>query len=611
MSKNDNIKHDLKAIGNYLETDKQYKFSIPEYQRAYSWEIKHCDKLWQDIDDFMLNGGKNSYFFGTIIINVDDENGILSLIDGQQRTTTFILLYKALLLRINKAIKETARDEDSADLNYGLSKKRDRLIQILYKVSDDEILSILKNPEAIPNETILENNSINELYKDELQTIINGKDFESIEENTVEIKYKRGDNRKTNFYKNFKFFYEKFEKLSPSKVNTFTEYILNKSEIIEIRSWNVEQAISMFNSLNSDGMPLLDADIISAKLYSESGDLREDFNEKWTEFKNIVSELEKSNITDIDNILTQLMYIKRSSDKASNYDKYPNYETVPGVRRYYTELNKELLKNPIKLVDDLLKISNIWFAIKDYSIIKLFNKLNKNYKFYLISYLNRFEPEEITKDLVTEFVDSLLKLFAILEVVDAGYSSGYFKSYLFKLNLKLVDKNIDISEIKKDLYDHINKNWSKDDIFKSIKDYKKNAIVYLNEYIACKNMDIKFDLSEANDIEHIMPDSGKNIDQIREDAGINDKEEFIEIVDKLGNKMLLEADINRSIGNAWFRTKIQNSIKEKRGYKDSRFALAKQILSKFEGQEFPLWTVADIEENTNIAADRISNYIFS
>lgn len=611
MSKNDNIKHDLKAIGNYLETDKQYKFSIPEYQRAYSWEIKHCDKLWQDIDDFMLNGGKNSYFFGTIIINVDDENGILSLIDGQQRTTTFILLYKALLLRINKAIKETARDEDSADLNYGLSKKRDRLIQILYKVSDDEILSILKNPEAIPNETILENNSINELYKDELQTIINGKDFESIEENTVEIKYKRGDNRKTNFYKNFKFFYEKLEKLSPSKVNTFTEYILNKSEIIEIRSWNVEQAISMFNSLNSDGMPLLDADIISAKLYSESGDLREDFNEKWTEFKNIVSELEKSNITDIDNILTQLMYIKRSSDKASNYDKYPNYETVPGVRRYYTELNKELLKNPIKLVDDLLKISNIWFAIKDYSIIKLFNKLNKNYKFYLISYLNRFEPEEITKDLVTEFVDSLLKLFAILEVVDAGYSSGYFKSYLFKLNLKLVDKNIDISEIKKDLYDHINKNWSKDDIFKSIKDYKKNAIVYLNEYIACKNMDIKFDLSEANDIEHIMPDSGKNIDQIREDAGINDKEEFIEIVDKLGNKMLLEADINRSIGNAWFRTKIQNSIKEKRGYKDSRFALAKQILSKFEGQEFPLWTVADIEENTNIAADRISNYIFS
>ena len=77
-------------------------------------------------------------------------------------------------------------------------------------------------------------------------------------------------------------------------LNTFAEYILDKSEIIEIRSWKVEQAITMFNSLNSDGMPLLDADIISAELYSNAGQDKETFK-KWEEFKRLVDTLEEEN----------------------------------------------------------------------------------------------------------------------------------------------------------------------------------------------------------------------------------------------------------------------------------------------------------------------------
>ena len=107
-----------------------------------------------------------------------------------------------------------------------------------------------------------------------------------------------------------------------------------------------------------------------------------------------------------------------------------------------------------------------------------------------------------------------------------------------------------------------------------------------------------------------MPRSGKNIDQIREDAGITDEEEFLKVVNKLGNKILLEEDINRSIGNAWFRSKIQNSISEKKGYKNSNFSLTKEILSDFENQENPLWTVKKIEERSDRYAKRISNFIF-
>lgn len=605
-----NIDPELKKIGSYLDLEDTAIFSIPEYQRAYSWEIKQCDKLWQDIENFIDSGGTDPYFFGTIIINCQDNDTKLSLIDGQQRTTTFILLCKALLLRIIQAIEETKKDEESENLTYGLRKKRDKLIQMLYKVNDSEILSVLKDFENTPTRHILENNSINELYKNELQTIIKSPDFETAEQRVEKIKYKQKDNKYTNFFRNFKFFYTKLEDLSPSEANILAEYILDKSEIIEIRSWNVEQAITMFNSLNSDGMPLLDADIISAKLYSNSGEDRDGFNEKWSELKKIILGLEENKIIDIDSVLMQYMYIKRAQDKEYISEKGSINVTTPGLRRYYTETNQQLLESPLKLTAQLLKVSKIWYEIKDYSIIELCSKFNENLKLYLIPYLFRFEVDEITENLVTEYVENLLRLFAILELVDIGYSSSKFKTFLFGLNTKLVDKNVSLSEIKQEIDRHINKEWKKEEIETAARNYTKNPLIFLSEYLACKNNDQKFILPVKYEIEHIMPRSGKNIDQIREDAGIVDKEEFSEVVNKLGNKILLEEDINRSIGNSWFRSKIQNSVKERKGYKDSNFTLTKQIISNFENQENPLWTVENIKETSDREAKIITDFIF-
>ena len=605
-----NIDPELKKIGSYLDLEDTAIFSIPEYQRAYSWEIKQCDKLWQDIENFIDSGGTDPYFFGTIIINCQDNDTKLSLIDGQQRTTTFILLCKALLLRIIQAIEETKKDEESENLIYGLIKKRDKLIQMLYKVNDSEILSVLKDFENTPTRHILENNSINELYKNELQTIIKSPDFETAEQRVEKIKYKQKDNKYTNFFRNFKFFYTKLEDLSPSEANILAEYILDKSEIIEIRSWNVEQAITMFNSLNSDGMPLLDADIISAKLYSNSGEDRDGFNEKWSELKKIILGLEENKIIDIDSVLMQYMYIKRAQDKEYISEKGSINVTTPGLRRYYTETNQQLLESPLKLTAQLLKVSKIWYEIKDYSIIELCSKFNENLKLYLIPYLFRFEVDEITENLVTEYVENLLRLFAILELVDIGYSSSKFKTFLFGLNTKLVDKNVSLSEIKQEIDRHINKEWKKEEIETAARNYTKNPLIFLSEYLACKNNDQKFILPVKYEIEHIMPRSGKNIDQIREDAGIVDKEEFSEVVNKLGNKILLEEDINRSIGNSWFRSKIQNSVKERKGYKDSNFTLTKQIISNFENQENPLWTVENIKETSDREAKIITDFIF-
>ncbi len=605
-----NIDPKLKTIGEYLKLEDLSKFIIPEYQRAYSWEIKHCDKLWQDIENFMESGANDPYFFGTIIVNCQEDDKKLSLIDGQQRTTTFILLLKALLIRLNTAIEETSHDTDSKKLNSVLTMKRNTVLKILYKATDEEIFDILEDFTKVTEKEILLNSSINELYKSELKVILSSPDYRSAEEKVIKIPYKQKDNKYTNYFRNFKFFYNKLVELSASNINVFSEYVLNKSEIIEIRSWNVEQAITMFNSLNSDGMPLLDADIISAKLYSNAGEQREEFNGKWEELKKTVIVLEQEKIVDLDGVLMQFMYIQRARDKSYVSEKGSISVTTPGLRRYYTEKEKSLLEDPLALNENLLSIAQTWSKIKDYNIIKLLLRFNENIKLYLMAYLSRYSVEEINEVMVIEFTELILRLFTVLELVDIGYSSSKFKSFLFGLNIKLVDIDISIGEIKNDIESHIAKEWDKEEIKKDILGYNKNMLVVLNEYLYSKKSNIEFILPEKYEIEHIMPRSGQNISQIQVDAGIENKDEFLDTVNKLGNKILLEENINRSIGNAWFRTKIQNSVKNKKGYKDSSFALASSIVKTYSNIANPIWTKEDIKMMTEKIAERITEFIF-
>mgnify|MGYP000342680947 FL=1 len=86
---NKGIDPQLKEISSYLTLTNGERLVIPEYQRAYSWSIYQCDKLWQDIENFIESGNTDPYFFGTIILDSSNDKNELHLIDGQQRTTTF------------------------------------------------------------------------------------------------------------------------------------------------------------------------------------------------------------------------------------------------------------------------------------------------------------------------------------------------------------------------------------------------------------------------------------------------------------------------------------------------------------------------------------------
>ena len=596
----------LKLISDYLNIGKASKnniFVIPEYQRGYSWTTTQCDELFKNIEDFSQESHadeKDPYFFGTIII--DCEENKLSLIDGQQRTTTFLLLLKALLLQIEDKLNSLPKDEENESLIYGLTGKRNLIIDILYKTDEDSRINLLKNWSKASEISLLQNVSINEHHKEELQTILSARTYNDAEKNCKKTPKKQKDNKYTQFFRNFKFFYNKLGEYGESKLNTFAKTLLTECQIIEIKSWRVEQAITMFNSLNSTGLPLSDADIISAKMYSYAGADKTDFNNTWEEIKALVDELDAKKIINIDSVLQEYMYIRRAKDK----DYKINDVTTPGIRNYYIKQKEDLLRSPRVLSDDFLKIARIWDKIKVYPVVKLLLKFNENIKIYLISYLNRYEIDEISEQLVIDISECLIRLFTILELVDTGYSSSNFKTFLFNENLKFVDTTYDYTQIKNDFNNHIKKNWKRSDLESFLAEYDKNVLVFLNEYLYAKNKKLHFDFDDNVNIEHIMPASGRNHRTIRTDAGIATEEEFMGVVNKLGNKILLEEEINKSIGNDWFKTKKQSTIEDKTGYNNSDYNIARALVN----YDSDVWTITDIDTATTKAINRILRFVF-
>ena len=87
----------LKLLGDFIGSNKVL-FRIPVYQRNYDWSEENCIRLLDDIRDVIDTGDK--HFLGTIVyMGIEGNDFVLhdyTIIDGQQRLTTIMILLKAL-----------------------------------------------------------------------------------------------------------------------------------------------------------------------------------------------------------------------------------------------------------------------------------------------------------------------------------------------------------------------------------------------------------------------------------------------------------------------------------------------------------------------------------
>lgn len=135
------IQPNLQTVDQYFSKS---EFFIPSYQRPYAWQVAQCDQLVEDINQHMENFDEKSqdnYFFGAILIAQESgEEHDVTLIDGQQRTTTFMLLLKALLLKVNEELgRNPSSDVDGKRIVKRLTALKEQIASMLFNLTEDEL----------------------------------------------------------------------------------------------------------------------------------------------------------------------------------------------------------------------------------------------------------------------------------------------------------------------------------------------------------------------------------------------------------------------------------------------------------------------------------------
>ena len=96
-------KPDIESIDTLFNN----QFSIPVFQRPYSWEEPEINDFFKDISEYFLRRKDEELFIGTVYLSlkshIKSNINHYELIDGQQRITTlsltFLLLYHYSLLK--------------------------------------------------------------------------------------------------------------------------------------------------------------------------------------------------------------------------------------------------------------------------------------------------------------------------------------------------------------------------------------------------------------------------------------------------------------------------------------------------------------------------------
>jgi uncharacterized protein with ParB-like and HNH nuclease domain len=207
-------------------------YLIPNFQRPYSWEKEQCEKLWDDIISFFENRTNDSqeYFLGNIVIyQVGQET--YSVIDGQQRLTTLLLLIKAFFAKAGTATI---------------------LQKCLYKAN--ELTGDVTNELRIKSEVIEDDAKI-------LEDIISNGGAES---------------QRTKMKENYDDFIKRIENWqqennnNPTVLNDLIMCFLQHVVLLPIVCKSEDDALIIFETINNRGLSLSDSDIISLTAFAYS-----------------------------------------------------------------------------------------------------------------------------------------------------------------------------------------------------------------------------------------------------------------------------------------------------------------------------------------------------
>jgi uncharacterized protein with ParB-like and HNH nuclease domain/predicted transport protein len=481
--------------------DGRKQFIVPIYQRTYSWQIRQCEQLWNDIQRVGADENQVSHFIGSIVYFKPDNSPITSIpqllvIDGQQRLTTVSLLLLALTNFLQNHPEVTLEDEawEAIKEAYLINKHR----------KDDTKFKLL-------------------LTRNDRQTYINL--IEAIDQDY---------NPSKRIIENYDYFKNLISKNNVGTIYTGIKKLIIVDVILEREKDNPQL---IFESLNSTGLDLSQADLIrNYVLMGQPFDIQKSLYEKyWYPMEHNFGD----HISLLPSYVRDYLTMKESSiPKIEDvYERYKKFvKTNKNPEPIHDAIKDLYIYSKYYVRIALLKEPDATLHQKFREIVKL--RIDTSYPFLMAVYAD-FENEIITKeefisliDLVKDYVfrraicgiptNSLNKTFAIL------YKRLRRETYLESVKAAFIlmdsyqrfpsDSEFIKELLVKDVYNFRSRNY----LFESVENFNKKERISVENYT----------------IEHILPQNPETSDEWKIELGENWEEVKEKYLHTIGNLTL-------------------------------------------------------------------------
>ena len=531
------IKYNDHSVGSAFKDH----YIVPDYQREYVWESGQVEQLLTDLLDAYNENQKKAYFLGTIVTY--NTGNRFELIDGQQRLTTFFILLCAL-------------------------KK-------IY-LKNGEMTSVLNN--LVYSSTMDDNGDTINQYHLQLQYEDARNYLETIEKDGTEPQNLTASGKKLfGAYKLIlSFLGDKFPNFPDLK--KFVVFLLKQTSFVSIETYNVTDALKIFETINQRGKGLDPMDLLKNMIFRQVG--REDFKELNMKWKEIIGTLESIE----EKPLRFLRYFIMA-----NYDTSEEKDGIlreDGIYDWLSKHNDQCRyeEQPFKFVNKMFEGVSRYKKFRlpdgnsegDNHLKNIPRLAGRSYKLHLMLMLAASSMEEAVVAKFKAVIESVV-YYTVINRISTNVTERIFASWCKPVRtittLDGLDDFVNTAVIP------IVKGWklnNEENFFRlglnSMQQYRIKFILgKITAFVESLRMgkkqieSIETYTQSSVEIEHIMPQtcSDKTAYGVSED-------EFSVYLDRLGNLTLLENTINKSIHNDAYSVKAQ-------AYKRSMFYLTSSL----------------------------------
>lgn len=511
-----------KLLDEFIPEAVGKQFVIPVYQRKYTWTVKkQLVQLIKDLEQLIEDETKQKqHFLGTIVYleNIVEYKVERSIVDGQQRLVTMFLMAHAM-----KSISENeyrAREIDETYLQNYAEKADSRYRQRLYpSVADGE------------DYTIISEGRFDELNKDSSSNIVQN------------------------------FLYLQAELKSLVERYTFDRvlYALKRFSIVYIKLDDRDNAQQIFESINSTGERLTASDLIRNFIMMNKSNEEQTllYKQYWRKLEAVFD-----NSKGMEDFFRYYL--------AAMTEEYSAKHVLYQAFKEYWHKERESASD-VELLQKLVRYSeyfvNLYYKKPDGKYLEVLSDFQS-----MESMMPAPFVLELSEWYYFDKVISEEQYFEIINVVNGYQLRRYFNgddtsrvSKAFPSYLKHVRKYVAVHGFENIvdivIYVLVTRNQSNnmslptDKALKSnlsnVNAYAMRLVRWLLEKIENRNNPATLDMSNLS-IEHIMPQTSTAYWE--EKAGVSG-EEYIELVNTIGNLTLVTKPDNSAAGNKDFETK--------------------------------------------------------